>query len=258
MRRLAINTVGDELEAAAEFCRSDGIGIEVTDFAFPWEFDGDLATVIDRHVKATAGIAPISMHGPFYELIASGLDPAIVAVVRQRHETALTAAGEIGASYYVAHSDFTPLIRESSYRKNWGRRMLDFWLPFADRAGKHNMIICLENIWEPVPDIQAELVAAGNHPHLRATFDNGHALIFSGLPAREWIATLGPLLGHCHLHDNSGQLDEHKPVGEGKENWPELVAALDACAPQAVLVAESSWLNNNRLSLDRLRKLFGI
>ena len=32
MRRLAINAVGDELEAVAVFCRSDGIGIEVTGY----------------------------------------------------------------------------------------------------------------------------------------------------------------------------------------------------------------------------------
>ena len=257
MRRLAINTVGDELEAAAAFCRSEGIGIEVSDFAFPRILDGDLAAVIDRHVKAVAGIAPISMHGPFFELVASSLDPAIVAVARQRHEAALAAAARIGAAYYVANTNFTPLIRESSYRKNWARRMLDFWLPFADKAGRDDIIICLENVWEGGPDIQAELFAAANHPHLQATFDNGHALIFSHLPAKEWIKTLGPVLAHCHLHDNSGQLDEHKPVGEGRENWSELVAALDAYAPQAVAVAESNPLNNNKLSLDRLRKHFG-
>ena len=34
MNRLAINAVGDELETSAEFYRSEGIGIEVIDFAF--------------------------------------------------------------------------------------------------------------------------------------------------------------------------------------------------------------------------------
>ena len=215
MNRLAINTTGDELEASAAFCRSEGIGMEFTDFAFPWILDVDLTDRIIRHTKATAGITPLISHGPFFDLAASSLDSAIVAVARQRHDTALAATGEIGASFYIAHTNFTPLIRDPSYRKEWHTRMLDFWLPLADEAGKANIVICLENLWEPVPDIQAELIASGNHPHLQASFDNGHVLVFSSVSSRGWVATLGPMIAHCHLHDNSGELDQHKPIGEG-------------------------------------------
>lgn len=253
MNQLAINTVGDEFEASAAFCRSEGIGIEITDFAFPKILDEDLAARITRHTKAVAGINPISSHGPFFDLIATSLDPKIVEVTRQRHDAALAASRKIGAKFYVAHTNYTPLIRQSSYRKNWVRRMLDFWLPFADEAGKDNIVICLENVWEPVPDIQAELISAGNHPHLRASFDNGHALVFSNSPSKKWVESLGPMLAHCHLHDNSGKLDEHKSVGEGKEDWEGLMAALKKYSPQAILVAESDRLNDNRLSIKKLK-----
>jgi sugar phosphate isomerase/epimerase len=256
MNRLAINTLGDELEASADFCRSEDLGIEVTDFAFPWILEEDLTARISRHKKAVKGIAPLISHGPFFDLVATSPDPAIIAVARHRHDKALAATVKIGASIYVAHAGFMPLFRYPSYRKEWNTRMLDFWLPLADEAGKADIIICLENVWEPVPDIQAELITAGNHPHLRASLDIGHVLVFSSSSTSEWVATLGPLLAHCHLHDNSGEWDQHKPIGEGIVNWDELITAFKKHSSQAILVTESDRLEDNKLSIDRLRNFW--
>ncbi len=253
MNQLAINTVGDELEEAASFCKAEGVGIEITDFAFPWILDENPNSRIDRHKEALAGISLISSHGPFFEMIAASRDTAIVSVVRDRHSAALAASMEIGAVYYVAHTNFNPLIRDPSYRKGWSQGTLDFWLPFADKAGKKNVTICLENVWEPVPDIQAELIMAGNHPHLKATFDNGHVLVFSAIPAVKWVETLGPMLAHCHLHDNFGERDEHNSIGRGNEDWLELITALKRHSPSAILVAESDRFEHNKLSIERLR-----
>lgn len=254
MKQLAINTIGHELEASAEFCRAEGIGIEVTDFAFPSVLDGDISSRVDRHIRAVAGVTPLISHGPFFDLVATSPDPAIVEVARRRHRAALDASREIGATLYVAHTNFTPIIRNPAYRDNWAERMLKFWLPLADWAGKHNITICLENLWEPAPDIQADLIARGGHPHLKATFDNGHLLVFTGFTAGSWIETLGEAIAHCHVHDNNGELDEHLPVGGGKENWPELLEALRRHAPQAVLVSECDRLETNRVSIERLRE----
>lgn len=253
MNTLAINTINDELEAASEYSKANGLGLEVTAFAFPQNLEGDLAELIKQHKQALANISPILAHGPFLDLIATSMDTAIVDICRQRHQTALDAAHQIGATVYIAHTNYNPMIRNPSYQKNWTKRMLDFWLPFADKAGKNDMIICLENLWEPSPHIQKELIEAARHPCLRASFDNGHALVFSDVSSSSWIETLGPNLGHCHLHDNSGEQDEHKPVGTGKEDWTSLLASLAQFAPQAVLVAESDHLNLNRASIEKLK-----
>ena len=112
---------------------------------------------------------------------------------------------------------------------------------------------CLENLWEPTPDVQAELITSAKHPHLRASFDNGHALVFSEVASSSWVETLGDALAHCHLHDNSGEIDEHRPVGEGRESWPEFMEATSKYAPGAILVAESDRLASNKVSIERLR-----
>jgi len=48
-------------------------------------------------------------------------------------------------------------------------------------------------------------------------------------------------------------LDEHKPVGNGKENWEPFLAALERYSPNAILVAESDQLERNKASVERLR-----
>lgn len=255
MNAFAISALGDELEKSGVFCKSEGIGIEVTDFAFPANLGDEISGCIDRHLKIIDGISPLSLHGPFIDMVTASLDPEIVAISHKRHTAALDAAIELGASIYVVHTNYNPLIRDTSYRKNWTKRTLDFWLPFADKAGKHDIVISMENLWEETPDIQADLIEQGNHPNLRATFDNGHALVFTEQSATEWIKRLGPYLAHCHLHDNSGEIDEHKPVGDGIENWPELMSAIRTYAPDAVLVVENDLLTENQASLEKLRAI---
>ncbi len=155
----------------------------------------------------------------------------------------------------MAHLNSIPLIRNRAYRERFARAAAAFWLPFADEVGQHGMTIVLENLWEPDPELHKQVVMHANHPHLKASFDNGHALVISQRPAAEWIEVLGSDLAHCHLHDNDGTYDQHQPIGEGTEDWPALLEALDAHGHNAVVVLESDHLAKNKQSLDALRRL---
>ena len=59
MNRLAIITVGDEMELLAAFCREQNLGLEVSDFAFPKNLEGDLTERITRHKSAVEGITAV-------------------------------------------------------------------------------------------------------------------------------------------------------------------------------------------------------
>jgi sugar phosphate isomerase/epimerase len=255
MNPLAINAVGDDLEAAAEYCRSEGLGIEVTDFAFPGNLDGDIAAAIGRHQQAVEGIKPLISHGPFFDLVVTSRDPAIVEICRRRHKASLEAAHSIGAGLYIAHTNFRPMIKNPGYRKSFAARTVEFWLPLADWAADRGITICLENLWEPGPEIQAGIIDGAAHPGLKVSFDNGHVLVFSTLASVEWIEALGSSIAHSHFHDNSGDLDEHRVVGKGKEDWPALLAAIRKHAPEAVLVAECDTLEANKESIARMRSM---
>ncbi|MBI3831499.1 MAG: sugar phosphate isomerase/epimerase [Planctomycetes bacterium] len=255
MNTLSMNTVSADLEQAASFCRAENIGLEITDFAFPKNLDHELGRSVERHAAVVQGVSPVGSHGPFLDLIVTSMDPDIVEVCRRRHQAALEASHHAGARYYIAHANYSPLIRNPSYRKNFAQRSADFWRCFADWAGAKNMTICLENMWEPSPEVHEDILAKAGHDFLKASFDNGHALIYSELPAAKWIERLGKNLFHCHLHDNMGLQDDHKPVGEGKEDWPSLISALKKWSPDAILVAESDHVEPNKKSLAKLRSL---
>ncbi len=229
----------------------------MTAFAFPASLDDGYENRVRVHAQAVAGIELVASHGPFLDLYVTSVDPAIVAVCRHRHQQAIDATAEIAASVYVAHMNFLPLIRNPSYRDRFVDAAADFWTPLADRALSHGITIVLENLWEPDPTVQKHVVESAGHKALKASFDNGHALVFSELPAADWISVLGTDLMHCHLHDNHGEADDHQPVGHGVEAWPALFAALNESAPNALVVLESDRLDLNRKSLTAVRELLG-
>lgn len=250
---LAINALEDELAPAADFCRREGLGLEVTAFAFPAGLDKDFDARVNRHTRAVHGITPVSLHGPFLDLYPASADPAVVAVASRRHERALDAAVALGASVYVAHLSSIPLIRNQRYRDRFVEATADFWKPFAEWAGERGVTIVLENLWEVGPELQQDVIQLTGHPSLKASFDNGHALVFSDRPARAWIETLGSDLRHCHLHDNDGAHDRHWPLAHGREDWNGLFRSLDRHTPQALIVLESDRLGANQESLTAAR-----
>lgn len=251
-----INALDTELPAAAGFCRANGLGVEITAFAWPAALEEGFDDLVRRHEEILAGIAPRTLHGPFLDLYQTSPDPAIVAVCRARHLQAMEAAQRLGATTYVAHLNSIPLIRNRGYRTRFAEATARFWVELADNAAGRGLTIALENLWEPDPALQQAVVRAAGHSAVQASFDNGHALVFSRTPAAEWIETLGPDLTHCHLHDNDGEYDQHGAIGDGTEDWPALLAALRCYAPEAIVVLESDRLEVNRRSLAALRELW--
>lgn len=251
-RHLAVNVLEEELDAGVAFCRQEDVGVELTAFAYSERLDKQFQDRVERHAKAVDGLSPIILHGPFFDLNVSSPDPAVVRLCADRHEAALSAAIRLGASIYVAHLNFIPLIRNTTYRERFATAAAEFWLPFADKAGAHEITIVLENLWESGPDVQKSVVGEAGHPHLKASFDNGHALVFSDIRAREWIEVLGEDLAHCHLHDNDGTYDHHWAVGDGMEDWPAYFEAIERCDPHPVLVVESDKLDVNTRSLAKV------
>lgn len=254
--RPAINILADELAAAAAFCRAESCGAEITAFADPSTLDAPTCqSVAVTHRHALEGLAAVSSHGPFLDLYVTSGDPRIVEVCRARHEQALRASWIASARIYVAHLNSIPLIRNTNYLELFSERSAGFWRPLAELAWENGMTIALENMWEETPDLQKRVVNEVGHPGLKASFDNGHALVFSDLPARTWIETLGPDLVHCHLHDNDGAYDSHLPLGDGIEDWPSLLQAIGTLERRPMVVLESDTLDRNRTSLAAWRRM---
>lgn len=269
--RVGISVGDEELESAAEFCRDEGIGLEVTAFAYPRTLDEAFEPTLERHAAVLEGVPFLTFHGPFLDLYCTSPDPRVVDLCRTRHGRALEAAGSLGAELYVAHLNSNPLIRNRRYRERFVEGVAEFWRPFVEaargdgepapgedpEARGDGPAVVLENMWERKPDLQRRVVEAAAHPGLRASFDNGHALVFSRLTAAEWIQGLGDALAHLHLHDNDGEYDHHWVLGEGEEDWPGLLAALGEAEAAPVVILENDDLAAGRESLRRFREHAG-
>ena len=74
-------------------------------------------------------------------------------------------------------------------------------------------------------------------PQAGVLLDTGHAHV-NGWDIPAVIKTLGKRLVACHLHDNSGQGDEHLPIGQGSIAWEAYFKAIKKHAPKSIQVLE--------------------
>lgn len=74
-------------------------------------------------------------------------------------------------------------------------------------------------------------------PQAGVLLDTGHAHV-NGWDIPAVIKTIGKRLVACHLHDNSGQGDEHLPIGQGSIAWEAYFKAIKKYAPKSIQVLE--------------------
>lgn len=126
--------------------------------------------------------------------------------------------------------------------------ILDKLLPEAEKL---DVAIAIENIWAPVntPENLLAIKKRFPTPYLGFCFDSGHANIMSKLNgsskeiscARNYwrdsnagepawddniLEKMLPEIINCHLHDNSGSIDQHILPGAGSIDWQKTVELL--------------------------------
>jgi sugar phosphate isomerase/epimerase len=185
-----------------------------------------------------------TVHGLVADVNIASIYPALREASMNLHRRAIEASAAAGASLYVIHPGFTAW---SFYRPD-ALQALDLSLqelaPLQEELG---IRLGIENMpksdWlffhEPGLDLHG----------MGLVLDVGHAQTCSTLEA-----FLGhPELTHVHLHDNSGQNDEHLPLGKGCIDFRPVLKAIEAKGITAALEqkTESGVLE----SLDVLRQI---
>ena len=123
--------------------------------------------------------------------------------------------------------------------------------------------ICLENMFPRnrlgvEPDDFKDFFEA--FPPLKMTLDTGHANIDDrrGRRLKTLVAEFGPRIGHLHISDNRGKVDDHLAVGQGTVNFADMArclkhAGFDDTVTLEVFDADRSLLVQSR---ERIRALF--
>lgn len=156
----------------------------------------------------------VTFHAPFMDLRPGAIDPKIRYVSRERLQQVFDFVPYFHPLTVVCHPSFDARYYVSN-RQEWLENSVETWNHFLRLAEDLETVIALENVYETEPELLGQLFAAFTSSRIRFCFDTGHFNVFARTPLARWMEILSPYLGQLHIHDNSGQGDDHLPVGEG-------------------------------------------
>jgi sugar phosphate isomerase/epimerase len=214
-----------------------------------------------RRLGQRHGLA-YSVHAPFRDLDPAAADGALRRRSEELYLGALETGAGLGAELVVMHPATVSLAEWETLgepaRRAVRRREIDAFGRMASRAARLGVRIGVENM----PGFRAardaswieRIVREVGSPWLGFTVDVGHAHT-AGIPPALLLRHLGPRLWHVHVHDNSGQGDQHRALGEGSVDWVSVAGALVELDYRGLVVDESLDLAAQLRGGARLRQL---
>jgi sugar phosphate isomerase/epimerase len=199
----------------------------------------------------------ITLHGPFWDLCPGSSDTLIRQVSQSRLHQLFDVVEVFRPVQVVCHTGFDPRHHGSDH-DSYLERSLTIWEPLVARAEMAGVPLLLENVWEYGPELHGELLAALNSPYCRFCLDVGHQHSFSKTPLSSWVEALGDYLHEIHVHDNSGILDEHLPVGRGTIDFALLFGLLRSKTIHPLLTLEPHREEHLVESLAGLVRVMGV
>jgi len=234
-----------------DFAEENRCNLEIATFAYASVLDNDWERILKEHKRQLSGFkGTVSLHGIFQDICVHSSDSKIAEASKERILRNLEIATSLEAKYIVFHGSFNPLIRAESYVNNWLERNANFW---SGALKKYNIIVLLENLWEPTPEVFRSLLDQVGSPRLKICFDTGHANIFSKVPFKEWFGMLSQDIPYVHVSDNKGEVDNELIPGDGIINWHEFTNILEDCQVNPEIVLEVCTLEKTKQSLKYLQ-----
>jgi hexulose-6-phosphate isomerase len=131
-------------------------------------------------------------------------------------------------------------------------------LPLAERLG---VIIAIETVWNDfitTPEQLVKYVDEFNSPHVAAYFDISNMLKY-GVKPGDWIRKLGKRMVKFDFKGYS-HTKKWVPIGEGDEDWPDVLKALDEVGYRGWATAEVAGGGPNELRdvAERMNRVLGL
>jgi sugar phosphate isomerase/epimerase len=168
---------------------------------------------------------PCTLHAPFSDLAPGAADRRIREVSRDKLRRAFELASMFKPRAIVCHLGYDH--HKHSYKFNdWLCHSLDTWNELLDLAEKSSTPVMLENTYEKTPAIHHALLTKLAGRDIGFCLDVGHLTAYAHSTWQAFLDVLLPWLRHLHLHDNSGERDEHIAIGRGCFPFRELFAFL--------------------------------
>jgi sugar phosphate isomerase/epimerase len=242
------------LEECIQLAYERGLGLELMAFAYPDVLDGNWKHTLSTYRTILRRVpGPITLHGPFLDMVGGSLDERINQVCFQRYQQAIHIASELESGVVNLHANFIGSLHNDFYREGWHKRNVEFWYPLAEYAESRGVTVAMENMWEFEPGIIADLLKEVNHPHLKACLDVGHAHVFGDkeYSIQDWFDKMEPWLIHMHVNNNNGEIDEHHGFDweNGVLDYHDILKKIHALKTQPTIVLEMWEVEDMRNSL---------
>ena len=155
-----------------------------------------------------------TVHGPFQDLSPGALDDLILTATRRRLRQAWRWLPVFKPAAVICHLGY----EDRHFRwdqENWLNRAAATYRELGTQAAGHGVRVMLENVYEQDPGLIREAIRRIGLTNVRVCLDVGHLNAFGGGDFQGWLAILWPIIGHLHLHDNLGTMDDHQALGTG-------------------------------------------
>jgi len=163
----------------------------------------------------------ITIHGPFMDISPGAVDPRVRDITLDRFLKTIEITEPLSPKVFVFHSGYEKW-RYGLRHDIWLEQSLRTWTEIYKKTGAR---IAIENIFEDEPttleSLMRHLIKEGVSG-LGICFDTGHFNLFSKVPLRDWLSSIGDFITELHLHDNNKLSDAHLPIGDGNFDFPSL------------------------------------
>ena len=225
---------------------------------------------------AAEGLSFMDSHAPFGKALDMN-NPDAGGIVSTAQKLHLHIAAMFGIKTMTIHVGNNYYFQDAPLEVQRDRicRRLEKLLPVAEELG---IIICIENIWFKINTPEQLLFIKERFPsdNLGFCFDSGHANIMQhghkfpeGIARTSWdkdnsgepswddrvLEKMLPYIVNCHLHDNSGDRDQHTVPGDGVIDWQK-VKNLLMQAPQLQVIQSEVIFERNSLAIKNVVKKF--
>ena len=239
-----------ELAGLQDFILAENRDLELQDFCAVGMMDGDWRSVADKARALLAGYqGRLGIHGPFWGLSITSMDPDVRAVVTRRMMQGLQVCEHLSATQMVIHSPYgtwDDCNLDNAPGRAAYQQMIDLVHatldPVVTQAEAIGVTMVLENIMDRDPDIRRIMVDSFHSPAMAVSIDTGHAHWAHGTtgapPVDYFVRRAGNSLQHIHLQDADGHADRHWNIGEGNISWHAVFRALGELESNPRLILE--------------------
>ncbi len=179
----------------------------------------------------------VTFHAPFVDLSPGGFDEKVRKVSEERFLKVIDYAVLFQPENIVVHPGFNEIIH-GQFFDIWKERSGITWSNVFKYAAKLGVRISFENIFEHDTRVLETLLDIADSEFAGVCIDVGHHNVFSKQPLEKYFRTFGNRVFEIHLHDNNGEFDWHKAVGEGNIDFENVFNLVKHYSPNTILTLE--------------------